>query len=78
MSRSTISPDSIVESIGSSASPTRFLDPASVIDLESEPFEDPASLVDFFGSDADSDPKVFSKKDPSRDDSIDASSGTDV
>ncbi|GKB16276.1 hypothetical protein Tco_0850199 [Tanacetum coccineum] len=59
-------------------SPTRFLDPASVIDLESEPFEDPASLVDFFGSDADSDPKVFSKKDPSRDDSIDASSGTDV
>nr|GEY69008.1 ribonuclease H-like domain-containing protein [Tanacetum cinerariifolium] len=51
MSCFTISSDSIVESIGSSASPVRFLDLALVIDSESEPFEDSTSPVDSATSD---------------------------
>ncbi|GJW42869.1 hypothetical protein Tco_0071668 [Tanacetum coccineum] len=47
MSRSTISSESLVKSIGSSALPTIVPHPTSVVDSESEPFKDHASLIDF-------------------------------
>nr|GEZ23738.1 hypothetical protein [Tanacetum cinerariifolium] len=50
MSHSTISFASIVESIGSSDSPARVIDPALVINSESEPFENPASPVESVAS----------------------------
>ncbi|GJR56515.1 hypothetical protein Tco_1407036 [Tanacetum coccineum] len=47
MSRSTISSESLVKSIGSSALPTIVPHPTSVVDSESEPFKDHTSLIDF-------------------------------
>ncbi|GKD78827.1 hypothetical protein Tco_1341448, partial [Tanacetum coccineum] len=92
MSRSTISSESLVESIGSSALPARVSHPITVVDSEFELFEDPTLQVDsdsdsfenspnsepFRGPlDTNSNPEELSEEEPSEDDPTDASSGID-
>ncbi|GKA19676.1 putative reverse transcriptase domain-containing protein [Tanacetum coccineum] len=69
MSRFTISSESLVESIGSSALPARDrVSPvaSAASDLDDEPHDSPATSDYFEGSEADSDPEEFLRRTPQK------------